>query len=236
MWHALRDLRRARWTLASAALLLVIQIAVECVAESTQVALFQTFGLSRENVLQGYAWAPLTYALIHANAWHWCCNAMMQLMLGARIESWCGTRALHHTWAGGALAGALFHLGLGGKATDLLVGASGVVMAMLLIMCMLSPQSRMFPLPVSARNLGRGLLLSSRLLMLINPDVAVPGFSYVGEWLVHQGMGDWFRMGHACHLGGALFGWCYARWMMRRTWTRSEMLEQRAKNDSIARS
>lgn len=229
--RTLGEMRRARGTWVFLLLLLVTQALMSWANPELQWKCFEGLGLSRLGLIQGRVASPLTYALLHVGWGHILCNALILCLMGVRLESWLGAGKILFIWLGGSLAAAAFHLWLGGKATNLLVGASGVAMAMLLVFCTLSPQSRMFPLPVSARNLGHGILLSSLLLMLMNPDAGVPWLSQGGAFLVHHGLGDWFRIGHACHFGGAMFGLCYGCWLMRRPVTREELLARRAQNE-----
>jgi hypothetical protein len=55
--------------------------------------------------------------------------------------------------------------------------------------------------------------------------------SALGRALQQAGCGDWFRMGHACHLGGALAGWAQARWLLRRRVTLSDLQKQRHRRE-----
>jgi membrane associated rhomboid family serine protease len=209
-------------------------LTIGLVREKTQV--YQTFGLSRHGLGQGHWHSFLSYGFIHASWYHLLCNALMLLVMGAKLEGWLGAKRMCVMGLIGILGGGLFHLACGGRSTDLLVGASGLVMAQLLVFCTLSPESRMMPLPVSARNLGMGVIASSCILMLINPAAAVPGFSQIGILLSQQGLGDWFTIGHACHFGGAISGYLYARWLLRVPLTREKLLEKRLKKYPVSSS
>ncbi|MEI6606364.1 MAG: hypothetical protein WCP35_13730, partial [Verrucomicrobiota bacterium] len=79
----------------------------------------------------------------------------------------------------------------------------------------LSPQSRMFPLPVSGRSLGLGMLISALMLALADPKLGLPGLAAIGEALAANGLKSWFTVGHACHVGGGVAGYGYARWILR---------------------
>jgi membrane associated rhomboid family serine protease len=233
MIRTLRDAKRARWTWAMVSLLIVVHLLVE--AYGPRVGwnrLYESAGLSRERFLGGNYAGLITYSLIHASWTHLACNAVLLFSLGIRLESWLGAKSMNVLCWGGALCGGIMHLCCGGKPSDLLVGASGAVMAMLLVLCGLSPQSRMFPLPLSARNIGAGVLLSSLILMLLHPDAGVPLFSHGGKYLSTHGCEDWFRIGHACHFGGACFGWVYARWLMRSPPSLQQLQKDRAKREA----
>ena len=173
---------------------------------------FETFGLSRREFLTGKAWQLVTYGLLHGGWWHLGLNGLMLLFLGARIERIAGSMVMLRATFAGVLAGGVFHLLLG---NGLLAGMSGGCIALLLLLTTLSPQSRMMPLPLSAKNLGLGILLAALILALINPALDLSGLSSLGRALEDHGMSTWFQIGHACHFGGALAGWIYGRWILR---------------------
>jgi membrane associated rhomboid family serine protease len=174
---------------------------------------FLTLGLRRSDVLAGRWWQLGTHALLHGSWAHVILNALMLWMLGARIERILGRAGFFKVLAAGVLGGACGHLLLApGAAASPLVGISGGCMALLLALTTLSPDSRMMPLPVSGRSLGRGVLLAGALLVLLDPGLGVPGLAALGRWLGVDGL---MRIGHACHLGGAVAGWLYARRLLR---------------------
>lgn len=73
----------------------------------------------------------------------------------------------------------------------------------------------MMPLPVSGRSLGLGLIFASLLLSMLNLLLSTRQFAGISEVLTDYGLGGIFKMGHACHLGGAIAGWLYGRWLLR---------------------
>jgi membrane associated rhomboid family serine protease len=112
-----------------------------------------------------------------------------------------------------------------------LVGLSGGCLALLLLAVTLSPQSRMFPLPVSGKSLGLGIMLAAFGLALIDPALGLPGAAAAGCWLTAHGMGAWFQVGHACHLGGGLAGWLYGCWLLRTRVTLNQLRRDRARRE-----
>ena len=118
----------------------------------------------------------------------------------------------------GVLGGGLLHLftGVLMLRTDYpeshLVGISGACVALLLVLTTLSPDSKMWPVPVSGKTFGLGLIFAELILWLMHPGLGLPVFSKMGEQLVVRGGAGLFQISHACHLGGALAGW----WMARR--------------------
>lgn len=93
-----------------------------------------------------------------------------------------------------------------------LVGASGGIMGMLLGFFALSPDSRMLLLPVSARNMAKGFLISSALFTVVNPALGLPLVSDLGIWLGGLLGEEVFQIGHLAHFVGGLLGWtCIGR-------------------------
>ena len=193
------------------------------------IAWFENLGLSRTGFLAGKFWQVLSYSLLHGGWWHAGLNALFVLLIGSRIEHMAGSRALTRTILAGVLGGALGHLLLG---SGLLAGMSGGCLALLLLLTTVSPQSRMFPLPVSGKSLGLGILLAELVLALIDPALGFPGLSAAGRALVEHGMAGWFQMGHACHFGGGLAGWLYGRWLLRSRVTLDRLRRERARREA----
>jgi membrane associated rhomboid family serine protease len=219
-----RSLARSRATLWVAGAILLIHLAVAVAAP--EMGFYESFGLSRAGFLTGKIWQLFTHGLLHGAWWHVSLNALFVLLIGPRIEHIAGVAVTLRVLLAGVLGGGLFHLMLG---SGLLVGLSGGCMALLLLLTTLSPQSRMMPLPVSGRSLGLGILLAALILTLLNPELRLPGLSDAGSWLERLGYGSWFKMGHACHFGGALAGWLYGRWMLRQRVTLEQLRRDRAR-------
>ncbi len=213
--HHLRQLRRspAAWTLAI--LILVCEwLLAELGGYDSQPARhwFEVLGLSSRGFLAGEVWQVASYGLLHGGWWHAGLNAVFILLIGSRIEHMAGRRTMCIVVLAGVVAGGVFHLLIG---SGLLVGISGGCMALLLFLTTVSPDSRMAPLQISGRSLGLGILMAAGILALADPAARIPGFSSLGNWIVENGWGAWFLMGHACHLGGGLAGWGVGRWMLR---------------------
>jgi len=192
------------------------------------------FGLSRNGLLGGAIWSLLTYGLLHGSWWHWLMNAVFLLVIGSRIEFVAGRAVFGRAVIFGVLGGALAHLLFvpeNGRAL-VLVGLSGGCMALLLVMTTLSPESRMMPLPVSPRSLGLGIIFASLLLTLMNLVLSLKEFSDLGKSFAAHGLGDLFKMGHACHLGGALAGWLYGHWLLRPRITLKRLHSARSRREA----
>jgi len=225
-----RSLSAARWSAVLVTVLVAVWVPIGLGGGPDQSPeLFRTFGLTRETVLGGSWWQPLSYGLLHGSAAHLLINVIVLLLIGGRIEHILGGPAAIRIFFMGVVAGGAMHLLLvpGGVETAILVGSSGGAIAWLLTLTTLSPESRICPVPLSARNLGLGLLLGSALLALIHPGLGIPWLAWVGGW-VEARMGPITSIGHACHLGGGVAGWLAGRWVLRPRVTLEQLQRQRA--------
>jgi len=218
-----------------------IQTAVECAGGFRDPLIWKwyvLFGLSGDGVFHhGRVWQLVTHVWLHGGMTHMLLNGLFLGLVGSRVDRMLGWRAFVRVGVAGVMGGAAGHLAATPWSEDMapLVGASGACMALLLFLTTLSPESRMWPLPVSARNLGLGVLVSAAILVVIAPAHGVPGFSAAGRWLEAHGMGSWFQIGHACHLGGGLVGWLSARWLLRPRWNLEKLQRERARLEERAR-
>lgn len=190
---------------------------------------FENFGLSRDGFLAGKVWQIFTHALLHGGWWHVALNALFLLLAGSRVEHVAGRAVMSRCILYGILGGGIGHLMLG---TGLLAGISGGCFALVLLLATLSPESRLLPIPVSGRSLGVGLLLAALLLALANPELGIPGLAAAGRAIVNHGMGSWFEVGHACHLGGGLAGWLHGRWILRPRVSLARLQRDRARREN----
>lgn len=207
-----KDFRRrvrmpASWVLVVLMLLAHVWTLVEAGA-GNEVAWYQRFGLSREGMSESSYWQIFSHGWLHASWGHLLVNAVLIWLLATRMELMMGWRVLIGVISSGIVAGGMVHLLLG---HGLLVGISGGVMALLLCLASLAPDARVLPLGISARNLGRGVLVGEFLLAMVDPALGLPVVSRIGEMLVDQGFASVFRLGHACHFGGGLAGLLIAR-------------------------
>ncbi len=233
----LRQLGRAPATWTWVALVLGIQILVTAVGgQNRQPAWswFEMFGLNRQEVFAGEIWRIFTYAFLHGGWLHIGLNSLFLLLIGSRIEHMTGHAVMVKATVFGVLGGGIGHLILapGGSEAPLLVGLSGGCVALLLLLTTLSPQSRMMPIPISGKSLGLGILTAELILALIDPNLGMPGFATLGQWLAGHGLGSWFRMGHACHFGGGLAGWMLGKWLLRPRITLKRLRRDRERREA----
>lgn len=230
-----RDLAAARMTWCAVMLLLVIHFVVEQRGGPEAVpSWFWTFGLSREGVEKGSVWQILTHGFLHGDWIHLGLNLLALLAFGSRLERIGGPELLVKIAVVGLSGGGGAHLMLSGSSSQCLVGVSGVVFAAILCLTGVSPESRMWPMPVSGRNFGLGVLVASALLASLNPRL---GWGVWSEWgdALNAGTGGLiFSTSHACHLGGAVGGLLCARWLLRPRVSLEQLRADRRRREEAA--
>ncbi|HVJ46203.1 MAG TPA: rhomboid family intramembrane serine protease [Luteolibacter sp.] len=230
---------KASWTIA--VILIAIQAAVSIGGGHDQLVwLFRNFGLSREGLLEGKLWQFLSYGLLHGGFLHVGLNAACIVLMGARIEHMLGQAAVWKTMGFGIIGGGIAHVLLAPSIatySPVLVGASGGCVALLILLTTLSPDSRMWPVPISGRALGIGILGAELALALIDPQPGLPGLSRIGEILASQGLAGWFSVSHACHFGGGVAGYVCGIWLLRPRVTTARLRRDRERREAkIAKS
>lgn len=216
--HHLVAMLRVKAPLVVILALMAVHFVVELFsAPESMSSIYQFLGLQWSTFKDGRLWQIWTYGFLHGGALHLGVNAAGVLMIGSRVEQIIGSRGFLRICLFGIVCGGAAHLVVapGDAGAPILVGFSAAVMALLLLMTTLSPESRMWPIPLSGRALGLGLLIAEGLLALIDPALGLPLFARAGNWITENGGAQWFDIAHACHFGGGLAGWLYGRWILR---------------------
>ncbi|MFD0893954.1 rhomboid family intramembrane serine protease [Luteolibacter ambystomatis] len=230
------QLGRARLPWLIVLVILGIQAAVESYGGHARLGpLFRLLGLSQETIGMGWLWQIGTYALLHGNWLHAGLNAFCLLLLGTRVEHVLGRRILLRAVFLAILGGAAGHLLFASRYDVTLVGISGAAYGLLLLVTTLSPESTMWPLMVSGRWVGIGLLAASALLALMDPALGLPLFSNGGRYLAEHGLESWWALSHGCHFGGGLAGWLYGRWLLRPRVTLEKLRRERERREGLGR-
>ena len=216
------DIRTARFSVVLAGVILAIEAVLTVLGGSEAIPeVYQALGLSRGGILKGWVWQIGSHALIHGVWWHALLNVLILISTGARVERISNWKTAARVFGIGAVAGGVAFIVMPLPAPDMvLVGASGGIFALLLWLTTTSPQSRMLLLPISAKNLGLGILLAS-------------GIFAVGQPWLPAGSSP---VSHSCHFGGALAGWLIARRSMRSSVTLAELQKARTRRESGADS
>lgn len=177
------------------------------------------FWLGGEGARTSEVWRWLSHAFIHGNGWHLAINAAALCLIGSRVERIQGPAGVLKVFFSGVLAGAALQMLAAPPAQNglPLVGASGGIFALMLWLTTVSPDLRTWPLRLSGRNLGWGIVLAELLLLA------------AGWWLPWQ---EFDLVAHACHLGGALAGWVLGKRVFRRLPTLEDLQKERARRES----
>ncbi len=153
-------------------------------------------GLSRDDVLHGMIWQPVTYMFLHGGFMHLLMNMLGLLFLGRELEDRLGSKRFLQIYLGCGLLGGLVGLLLSGSTGRVCVGASGAVFGIIGAFAALFPHRQItlllffvFPVTTSARTLAIVFGVGSLLMLRI-------------------GGGD---VAHAAHLAGGIAGYLYGR-------------------------
>jgi membrane associated rhomboid family serine protease len=156
--------------------------------------------------LRGEIWQLVTYSFIHFGIWHIAGNMLQLWMFGSSLEGSWGSRKFYEfyffTVIGGALATiAVAYTGIFGSPLTGTGGASGGVMGVLIAFGILfgDQQIMFFPFPFSMK-----AKYFVAILVLIN---------LAGMLGTIQARGN--LVAYGAHLGGALFGFIYVRFIPR---------------------
>ena len=168
----------------------------------------QWLGLKSESLLEGKIWQLVSYSFLHGSWFHLLSNVVMIWLIGGRLMTMLSQKKVALCLLLGSVVGGLFFVifDLWNGQAALLVGASGSAFALFILMACLSPNAKMIPIPVQAKNMAIGILAASFILCLANPGLNLPVFRSITEWLEHAHMSSVFQVAHACHLGGGLAG------------------------------
>ena len=166
-------------------------------------------GLSWQGIITGRVWQLFTHICLHGNWIHLAVNALLFYYAAARLS---------HVFSNLRICNLFFVCGVGSGLSHIfvqafvpgippLVGASGGVTGLLLGFFSISPDSKMIILNISARNLSKGVLVSSALLFLITPWLEIPVLADLGRWL-ESAVGNFiFQTAHLVHFVGGVLGW-----------------------------
>jgi membrane associated rhomboid family serine protease len=233
--HNLVAMSRVKAPFAVAFVLAAVHLMITLLGTPERInPIYQFFGLQWEAFIGGRVWQLLTYGFLHGGGFHLGVNMIGILMIGSRVEHILGSRRFLRICLLGIISGGVAHLLVtpGGAGAPILVGFSATVMALLLLLTTLSPESRMWPLPVSGRSLGLGILFAEGILALIDPSLGLPLLSQAGIWIAKYGGAAWFEIAHGCHFGGGLAGWVYGRWILRQRVTLKSLRRARERREA----
>ena len=188
---------------------------------------YEILGLSRADFFEkGQVWQLFSHPFLHGNLTHWLTNAFFLYYFGGRIHDIFSEREVWRTVGWATLGGGLLHLLFQGELP--LIGSSAAGMGLFVALTTISPESKMFPLPVRALNLRNGVILGTIILLLMIPSLNIPIFGEMGTILIALGGESLFQIGHACHLGGAIAGMLAMRRHFSKPITLADLKRERA--------
>ena len=197
--------------------------------------LYESVAVSWSGIQEGGVAALITHSLFHGGWTHVLVNALLFFYASARLGHVLRPSRILFLFVSCSLGAALVYVIsqalLSGISPNPLVGASGGVMGMLLAQTVIYPDSKMLLLPISGRNMGKGLLVASLLLFLMTPGLGIPLFSDFGQWLA-EGFGkELFEFGHLYHFAGGLMGMTTAGFLLPRLVSLEELKSQRSQRE-----
>ncbi len=147
---------------SATAVAFLVQSAVANGSPAGDAWIHEHLALSREGVLRGEAWQPITYLLLHGGLAHLFWNMVGLWAFGTILRDHASDRTLWLTYLAGGIAGAaacvLWDLALPSVAGARVVGASGAVTAILVAAVCRAPRTPihvfLMPLPVPLWILG----------------------------------------------------------------------------------
>lgn len=205
-----------KWLIIINTAVFLFMLLLGAIAPQMAAVLTVFTGLVPNLVAHGYLWQLVTYAFQHSGLFHILFNMLTLWMFGSQLEmTWKYRQFLEFYFycviAAAVCTVAVAYLGtvstfgfLGISPETLTVGASGGIYGVMVAFALLygNQEFMLFPLPVS---------IKAKYLVAILIFISLVG--------ALQGMGTGRRgesVAYFAHLGGALFGWIYVRFLPSR--------------------
>lgn len=201
-----------KWLVVINAAVYLLWLVLTGMMRPTAAYVAYLFWLRPEAVVHGALWQLVTYSFFHDGIFHILFNMLTLWMFGATLESEWGSRRFVELYFFGAVGAALTtiavsylgtvdvfrFLGVGPQFPT--IGASGAIYALMVVFAMLhgNQEFMMFPLPFTIR---------AKYLVGILIFISV-------VYTLQGSRGQ--SIAYVAHLGGALFGWIYVRFVPRR--------------------
>ncbi len=169
--------------------------------------------LSMPNFQDLKVWTILTYGFLHSDGWayflfipipfaHLIFNMLGLYLLGRPVEQQLGRQGFFILYLGAIVMGGAAFLLANFNGPNVVVGASGGVLGIVTVFCLLNPNRQLMiipiPIPVKARWILWGVL----------------AFSLFGLYGEFSGQGGGM-VAHSAHLGGMIAGYLYVRFLYR---------------------
>jgi membrane associated rhomboid family serine protease len=208
--------RAVKWLVIVNGAVYLLMLILGAVAPALERFISVTCALVPGLVTHGYIWQVVTYSFLHAGLFHVLFNMLTLWMFGSQMERDWGFHQFLEFYFYCAIAAALVtvsisYLGtapgfgfLGISPLTVTVGASGAIYGVMVAFAVLhgDQEFMLFPLPFN---------IKAKYLVGILIFISLAG--------AFQDMGAGRRgesVAYFAHLGGALFGWIYVRFVPRR--------------------
>ena len=208
--------RAVKWLVIANAAVYLLMLILGAVAPSLAGFITGVGALVPAYVAHGWIWQLVTYSFLHAGLFHVLFNMLTLWMFGSQMERDWGRHQFLEFYFYCAIAAALVTVGIAYLGTvaafgflgigplTVTVGASGAIYGLMVAFAVLhgNQEFMLFPLP---------FMIKAKYLVGILLFISLAG--------AFQGMGPGRRgqsVAYFAHLGGALFGWIYVRFLPRR--------------------
>ena len=194
--------RTMKWLVFGNAAIFLLTVLVGIASPQMATVIVQVFGLVPGLVVKGWLWQLVTYSFLHGDFFHLLYNMLILWMFGTDLEQAWGRRRLLELYflslTGAAVVTVV--MALAGVLVTMdapTIGASGGVYGILAAFATIYGDRRIIILPIP-------IPLKARYWVGFLVFISVIG--------AFQGRGG---IAHLAHLGGLLFGFLYARRVMR---------------------
>jgi membrane associated rhomboid family serine protease len=193
--------KAVKWLVIINAGLYLLMALLHTTAPALYASIMVTFGLAPVSVVHGAVWQIVTYSFLHGGLFHVLFNMLWLWMFGAQFESDWGRKQFLEFYffcvVGAALVTiALSYTGvLGLSPVSVTIGASGGIYGILMAF---------------------GIIYANREIFLFPLPFAIKAKYFVGLLIfiaVASTLGGPGGINNLAHLGGALFGWVYLKFL-----------------------
>jgi membrane associated rhomboid family serine protease len=185
----------------------VLQSILLSYGRSGQQLVFHDLALSSEALRRGHIWQLLTFQFLHGGFIHILFNGICLYFLGKALERTISNAHYLRLYLGAGLAGGLLHsignLFLPNNFPTPVVGASAGVSGLLAMFCYLYPTQEIYLFFV--------LRFPARFFFILSVILSI-------FFILVPAGGAGLGVAHGAHLGGLLFGYAYARWLLHMEW------------------
>ena len=161
--------------------------------------------VSRDALMSGHVYLLITYMFVHGSVIHLAANMILLFFVGRMLLKTIGTRAFLMVYFGGGFLGAILQLVV---FPGNLLGASAGCIGVLIALATLIPLQEIY--------------LMIMFILPVKMKMRTIAFIVVGYDVFAMVAGLHPEIGHLAHLGGALFGFVFIKWIYPRIQARTD--------------